>query len=60
MAFDPLESAVWVETPDTVPEEGVARVGGVSSQDMALVNLANESLTVGEDRAREVEVGEDL
>ena len=60
MAFDPLKGALGCETPDTVPDKGVARVGGVSSKDVALGNLADESLAVGEDRAREVEMRDDL
>ena len=56
VAFDPHEGALGCETPGAVPEEGVARIGGVSSKDMASGDLAEESLAVGEDCAREVEM----
>ena len=51
---------MWSETSDTVPKKGVSRVGGIASQDLSLCHVADESLTVGVDRAREVSVREDL
>ena len=56
VAFDPLEGAVGCCIADTVPEEWVARVSGVSAKDVALGNLVDDALAVGEDRAREVEM----
>ena len=56
MAFYPLECAVGGELAYTVPEEGVARISGVPSEDVALGDFANEPLAVGEYCTLEVEV----
>ena len=56
MAVYPLEGAVGCDIADTVPEERVARVSGVSAKDVALCDFTNDTLAVGEDRAREVEM----
>ena len=60
MAFDPHEGSVGGEIACAVPKEWVARISGVSSEDVALGDFADQPLTVGENGALEVEMGEDL
>ena len=46
----------FIQLAYTVPEEGVARVSGVPSEDVALGDFADEPLAVGEYCTLEVEV----
>ena len=56
MAFYPLEGAVGGEVACTVSEKWVARISGVTSEDVALGDFADEPLAVGEYCALEVEL----
>ena len=46
MAFDPLEGAVGGEIACTVPEEWVAHISGIPSEDVAMCDFAVEPLAV--------------
>ena len=60
VSLDPLDGAGAGKQAFTVPQERVTGAVGVASEDVPLLELPDEALTVGVDGAAELEVREEL